>query len=196
MKGTDIPYNDGQHILYMNAAVDDGSEIAKLMNYIKTADPDDRSQGELSKRVHFLKCEEGGYEIMCEISEKIYAEGREEGELNAKKAMACNMHKQASMFMGINDDGLGLSVTITWPNGYNNSIVWELNTISGEDCLTYTGIKKIVYYKEDGKIDYEEIVSTDESGTFRQEIADNGYHVYWTEYKDNYNFNCDFLMVG
>lgn len=68
---TNIPYEDGMHIIYVNAAVDDGSEIAKLMKYFKTADPEDMSQGELSKRVHFLKCEEGGHEIMCEVSDRI-----------------------------------------------------------------------------------------------------------------------------
>ncbi len=105
-KSTGVRYDDGQHILYVNAAVDDGSETARLMQYFKTADPDDMSQGDLSKRVHFLKCEEGGYEIMCEVSEKIYAEGlemgrteglemgRTEGELNAKRTMAYNMHKK------------------------------------------------------------------------------------------------------
>ncbi len=97
-KSTGVRYDDGQHILYVNAAIDDGSEIAGLMQYFKTADPDDMSQGDLSKRVHFLKCEEGGYGIMCEISEKIYAEGekkgRTDGELSAKKTMACNMHKK------------------------------------------------------------------------------------------------------
>ena len=89
-KGTGVRYDDGQHILYVNAAVDDGSETARLMQYFKTADPDDMSQGDLSKRVHFLKCEEGGYEIMCEVSEMIYAEG----ELDAKRTMAYNMHKK------------------------------------------------------------------------------------------------------
>lgn len=49
------------------------------MKYFKTADPDDKSQGALSDRVHFLKCEEEGMKIMCEIAEKIFAEGREEG---------------------------------------------------------------------------------------------------------------------
>lgn len=31
------------------------------MDYFKTADPEDMSQGDLSARIHFLKCEEGGY---------------------------------------------------------------------------------------------------------------------------------------
>ena len=43
-----------------DAEVNDGSRVAKLMEYFKTADPLDASEGELSKRVHYLKCEEGG----------------------------------------------------------------------------------------------------------------------------------------
>ena len=80
-----VPYDDGQHILYVNAAINDGSETACLMQYFKTADPEDMSQGDLSKRIHFLKCEEGGYEIMCEVSEKIFAEGRAEGKTEGEK---------------------------------------------------------------------------------------------------------------
>ena len=78
-KGTELKYDDGQYILYINAAADDGSEIAELMKYFKTADPDDMRHGDLSRRVHYLKREEGGYGEMCEISEKIYKEGVEEG---------------------------------------------------------------------------------------------------------------------
>ena len=77
--GTKIPYEDGVHILYVTAAVDDGSDTAKLMKYFKTSDPADMSQGDLSKRVHFLKQEEGGYQIMCDISEKWFLEGKEDG---------------------------------------------------------------------------------------------------------------------
>ena len=82
---TKMPYDDGQHILYVNAAINDGSKTACLMQYFKTADPEDMSQGDLSKRIHFLKCEEGGYEIMCEVSEKIFAEGRAEGKTEGEK---------------------------------------------------------------------------------------------------------------
>lgn len=65
---------------YVNAEVDDGTALAKMMKYFKTTDPQDMSQGELSNRVHFLKCEEGGYKVMCEMSEKWVEEGRIEGE--------------------------------------------------------------------------------------------------------------------
>lgn len=57
---TGKPYDDGLHLVYVNAEVDDHSEIAELMRYFKTSEPDDMSQGELSKRVHFLKSDEGG----------------------------------------------------------------------------------------------------------------------------------------
>lgn len=78
-KNTELPYEDGQYILYINAAINDGSPTAKLMQYFKTANPEDMSQGELSKRIRYLKCEEGGYAEMCEVSEKIYQEGIEQG---------------------------------------------------------------------------------------------------------------------
>jgi len=45
------------------------------------------SQGGLSERVHFLKCEEGGFEVMCDVSEKIY----QEGEMEKAKKTALNM---------------------------------------------------------------------------------------------------------
>ncbi len=57
-------YEDGIQILYVNAAVDDGSERARLMRFFRTADPEDQSQGALSARIHFLKKEEGGRKEM------------------------------------------------------------------------------------------------------------------------------------
>ena len=77
-KGTDTKYEDGIHIMYVNAAVRDGSEIAGLMEYFKTADPDDRSQGALSDRVHLMKYEEGGKETMCQITDELIEEGKME----------------------------------------------------------------------------------------------------------------------
>lgn len=85
LQGTGIGYDDGVHLLYVNAGVEDGTEIAELMRYFKTADPEDSSHGALSKRIHFLKCEEGGYEIMCEMSEKWLQEGYALGEKNGEK---------------------------------------------------------------------------------------------------------------
>ena len=61
----------------MNAQINDGSRIADLMRYFRTAAPDDESEGDLSKRVRFLK-KEGGENIMCEVTEWIEQKGKEE----------------------------------------------------------------------------------------------------------------------
>ena len=91
LKGQLTEYNDGQHTIYINAAInDDGSPKAALMQYFKTCDPDDMSQGALSRRVHYLKREEGGIEEMCEYSERIFNGGREE----ERRAMIRSMKKQ------------------------------------------------------------------------------------------------------
>ena len=66
----DVLAEDGIHVTYVNAEIEDGTEVSQLMKYFKTTDPEDMSQGELSKRIHFLKCEEGGLKVMCEMSEK------------------------------------------------------------------------------------------------------------------------------
>lgn len=122
-EGTELSYNDGVYITYVNAEVDDGSDIAKLMDYFKTAHPEDMSQGDLSARIHFLKCEEGGYQEMCEVSEKIYnegrlegrSEGRLEGRLESTKETAFNMKEK-----GYPDDVIadilktGLNVLQQW----------------------------------------------------------------------------------
>lgn len=70
-----------------------------MMKYFKTADPDDDSEGELSKRVHFLKCEEGVRDQMCELTEMIERRGEMRGEITgeergikrSKKNTSCNL---------------------------------------------------------------------------------------------------------
>ena len=94
---TKTPYDDGLHVVYVNAAIDDGSKIADMMQYFKTSDPNDMEHGELSKRVHYLKRAEGGFSEMCEVSEKIFnegkAEGRAEGRIENQKKTALNLSK-------------------------------------------------------------------------------------------------------
>ena len=102
---TGIPYDDGLHILYVNAQVDDGSETAKLMEYFRTTDPNDMGHGALSERVHYLKCEEGGYKEMCEISEKIYRDGMAKGRTEEKKETAINLSR-----MGMSEELIARAV--------------------------------------------------------------------------------------
>jgi hypothetical protein len=117
-KETEIPYDDGVYVTYVNAEVNDGSDVAKLMDYFKTADPEDMCQGDLSARIHFLKCEEGGYPEMCEVSEKIYKEGIIEGIIEGKKETAFNMKKKGYSDATIADIlDVGINVIQQWFSG-------------------------------------------------------------------------------
>ena len=76
-------YDDGCHLIYANAEINENDPISSLMQYFKTADPDDTKHGELSQRVHFLKREKEGEDIMCKVSESFIQEGKREGLLEA-----------------------------------------------------------------------------------------------------------------
>ena len=69
-------YDDGKHVYYVNAGVNDESEVARLMDFFKTADPNDLGHGELSNRVHVLKCEKEGEDPMCAITQSFVDEGK------------------------------------------------------------------------------------------------------------------------
>ena len=73
-----MPYENGLHTLYVNAAIEDGSNIAKLMQYLKTAKVGDTSQGALSAHVNYLKSPEGGRAKMGEFEKYFTEKGREE----------------------------------------------------------------------------------------------------------------------
>ena len=88
------------------------------MDYFKTADPEDMSQGDLSARIHFLKCEEGGYPEMCEVSEKIYNEGIIEGKKEGKRETAFNMKNKGYSDATIADIlDVGINVIQQWLSG-------------------------------------------------------------------------------
>ncbi|MCD7785621.1 MAG: Rpn family recombination-promoting nuclease/putative transposase [Oscillospiraceae bacterium] len=101
---TGIPYDDGNHVIFVNAAIDDGSDTAKLMKYFETADPDDMTQGPLSERVHYLKREKGGHDEMCKVAEDIY----EQGKLENAKAMAISLHES-----GVADDLIAKAANVS-----------------------------------------------------------------------------------
>ncbi len=62
----------------------DKSAIADLMQYFKTSAVGDYSQGILSQYVNELKIETEGKTIMCELSERLFNEGRSEGLLQGR----------------------------------------------------------------------------------------------------------------
>ena len=117
-KGTEITYEDGIHVTYVNAEIEDGTEVSQLMKYFKTTDPEDMSQGELSKRIHFLKCEEGGLKVMCEMSEKWIEEGRAEGEEKKAKEVVFGLANRGMSAENIADIvKINIAVVKQWIEG-------------------------------------------------------------------------------
>ena len=84
LNGFDIPYDEGLHMFYINAEVDDGSAIANLMKYFKAADPHDFSQGALSKQINYLKTTKEGQSAMCDLSQRLHDEGEAKGRAEGK----------------------------------------------------------------------------------------------------------------
>ena len=81
-----ILYDNGLHTIYVNAEIDDGTSLAKLMQYLKTAKAGDTSQGALSEYVNCLKSPEGGREVMGEFDKYFREEGRKAGVEEGRKA--------------------------------------------------------------------------------------------------------------
>lgn len=107
LSGTEIPYSDGMHIIFANAEANDGTEIARTMQYFKVSDPMDQSHGALLKRVHYLKCEEGGRQEMCEISEKIYNEGVADGRIEGRNEGRLEIQKETAITLA--ERGMSIS---------------------------------------------------------------------------------------
>lgn len=69
-----ITVEDGLHEIFVNAAVDDGSNIAELMQCFKQKDLNNLKFKAVTRRFKELKETEGGLNAMCKIMEDIVKE--------------------------------------------------------------------------------------------------------------------------
>ena len=70
---TNEPFNDGEHIIYINGAYDnsdDTSDLAKLIHDFRCKKADDIILSPLAERVKFLKETPKGVEHMCKVMEE------------------------------------------------------------------------------------------------------------------------------
>lgn len=72
---TNLSVDNGLHEVYVNTAVDDGSEISELMQCFLQTEVNNRKFPKLSKRVYYFKNDEEGIKDMCAISEEIRKDG-------------------------------------------------------------------------------------------------------------------------
>lgn len=76
---TKEPFDDGQHIIYVNASRRDSTELGHLMHDLHCKDASEMYSDILSARVRELKETEKEVEEMCKELEEIYNEGEQSG---------------------------------------------------------------------------------------------------------------------
>ncbi len=86
-------YEDGRHIIYVNATNDDGSTVSRLMKEFKNQGKISEEFTCIANRVKYLKQNEGGQRSMHPIIERIY--GEEIAQL--KEEMQREMQKEKEM---------------------------------------------------------------------------------------------------
>ena len=92
--------DNGFSELYVNAEVQDDSDVAKLMDIFTRHDAyDDEMFPITSKRKRLFKTTEEGVNEMCEVIEKYIAEGRREGKAEAIRNLMESMSMTAEQAM-------------------------------------------------------------------------------------------------
>lgn len=83
----DEPFNDGEHILYVNGAYRGDDEIGKLMHDFSCSNPDDMIDHDLADISRYYKENEKGVNTVCKVMEDM----RNETALETKIEIALNL---------------------------------------------------------------------------------------------------------
>ena len=76
---TGEPFDDHQHILYVNASYKGDDDLGKLLHDFLCSDPDEMYTPLLAERTRFFKRNPEGRRIMCEVMEQLRDESIERG---------------------------------------------------------------------------------------------------------------------
>lgn len=83
---TGKPFDDGEHIVYVNGADKDASTaLGKLMHDFFCTDPDDMHYKELADKVRYFKEDEKGVATMCKVMEDMRNESAERRSVEIAK---------------------------------------------------------------------------------------------------------------
>lgn len=77
--GISIPFEDRQHILYVNASYKGDDDIGRLMHDFLCSDPDDMYTEMLAEKARYLKTDPKGVDIMCKVMEDLREESIQRG---------------------------------------------------------------------------------------------------------------------
>ena len=69
IREADEYFNDGSHIIYVNASYKDDTELGKLMHDFSVTDPDDMNFKVLANATSYYKKDKEGIQAMCKVME-------------------------------------------------------------------------------------------------------------------------------
>ena len=98
LRKTRPPFDDGEHILYVNGAYQGDSDIGRLMHDFRCCDAKDMYFKEMKEITHHFKETEEGVEYMC----RAFEETRMEGELRGRIDTAIKLIKRGKLHAGRN----------------------------------------------------------------------------------------------
>lgn len=87
-------FNDGSHIIYVNAAYkDDRTPLGRLMHDFACTDPNDMEYRVLAERTRYFKEHKEGVSNMCRIMEELRDEAIQETLIQTKRSIVLSMLK-------------------------------------------------------------------------------------------------------
>ncbi|MCI8711654.1 MAG: hypothetical protein HFH23_05100 [Ruminococcus sp.] len=84
---TGKPFDDGEHILYVNGEYRGESELGQLMHDFNCTDADDMNFELMAERTRYLKENPKGVSEMCKVMEDMRNQTLKDGAVNSAKRM-------------------------------------------------------------------------------------------------------------
>ena len=107
---TGKPFDDGEHILYVNGEYRGDSDIGKLMHDFSCTDADDMNFELMAERTRYLKENPEGVSEMCKVIEDMRKEEREEGIKEGMRTAALRMLADGTLALEKIAEYVGLSL--------------------------------------------------------------------------------------
>ena len=110
VRETGKPFEDGSHILYVNAPCRSDTPLGKLMHDFHCTDARDMNYPVLAERVHYFKDNVKGATNMCRAVEQLVKDERVDERIDTIRALMENMKWSAEQAMA----GMGIA-EVEWP---------------------------------------------------------------------------------
>ena len=110
VRETGKPFEDGSHILYVNAQCRSDTPLGKLMHDFRCTDARDMNYPVLAERVHYFKDNVKGATNMCRAVEQLVKDERVDERIDTIRALMENMKWSAEQAMA----GMGIE-EVEWP---------------------------------------------------------------------------------